>query len=102
MNVCGYCTISCGSSSPSPPPSNYLYNISSIGSTTQGSIPIYTGASLNETEVASEIRQSSTGITISHDLNVQDITSATFTSLNDTINNISGVIYNLTNIQTKV
>jgi len=102
MNVLGFSIQCCGGSSPSPPPSNYLYNISSVGSTTQGSIPIYTGASLNETEVASEIRQSSTGITITNDLNVHNITTATLTDLNTTIDNVTQVIYNLTNIQTKV
>lgn len=83
-------------------PSNYLYNISNVGATTQGSIPVYDGSTLGETQVASQIRQTNTGITITNDLNVGNITTSTVTDLNGTIYNITQLLYNLTNIQTKV
>ena len=85
-----------------PIPSNYLYNVSSVGATTQGSIPVYDGSTLGETQVASEIRQTNTGITITNDLNVGNITTSTVVDLNGTIHNITELLYNLTNIQTKV
>jgi len=103
MNVLGY-PMNCNQSGGGTPiiPSNYLYNVSSVGATTQGSIPVYDGSTLGETQVASEIRQTNTGITITNDLNVGNITTSTVTDLNGTIYNITELLYNLTNIQTKV
>lgn len=105
MNTCGF-NINCcqGSGGGSTPviPSNYLYNVSSIGTTTNGSFPVYDGSNLGETLVSSQLHQTNLGITITNDLNVSNITTATMTDLNTTIDNISEVIYNLTTIQTKV
>lgn len=103
MNVLGF-TMNCCQSSGGTPiiPSNYLYNISNVGATTQGSIPVYDGSTLGETLVSSEIRQTNTGITITNDLNVGNITTGTITDLNGTIYNITQLLYNLTNIQTQV
>jgi hypothetical protein len=104
MNCTGF-PICCGQSGGGGTPiipSNYLYNISSVGATTQGSFPVFDGSSLGETLVSSQLRQTNLGITITNDLNVSNITTATMTDLNTTINNISEVIYNLTTIQTKV
>lgn len=102
MNVLGF-PMNCNQSGGvTPIPSNYLYNVSSVGATTQGSIPVYDGSTLGETQVASEIRQTNTGITITNDLNVGNITTSTVTDLNGTIYNITQLLYNLTNIQTNV
>jgi len=104
MNCLGFtmnCYQSSGGGTPIIP-SNYLYNVSSVGATTQGSIPIYDGSTLGETAVSSEIRQTNTGITITNDLNVGNITTSTVTDLNGTIYNITQLLYNLTNIQTQV
>jgi hypothetical protein len=104
MNTLGFPMNCCQGSGGGTPiiPSNYLYNVSSVGATTQGSIPVYDGSTLGETQVASEIRQTNTGITITNDLNVGNITTSTVTDLNGTIYNITQLLYNLTNIQTKV
>ena len=52
MNTCGF-NINCcqGSGGGGTPviPSNYLYNVSSIGTTTNGSFPVYDGSNLGET-----------------------------------------------------
>jgi hypothetical protein len=104
MNVAGFPINCCqGGGGGSPViPSNYLYNISSVGATTQGAFPVYDGSNLGETSVSSQLQQTNLGITITNDLNVQNITTATLTDLNTTIDNVTQVIYNLTNIQTKV
>lgn len=104
MNCTGYNINCCQSSGGSIPiiPSNYLYNVSSIGTTTNGSFPMFDGSSLGETLVSSQLHQTNLGITITNDLNVSNITTANITDLNTTIDNISQVIYNLTTIQTKV
>jgi hypothetical protein len=104
MNTCGFNINCCQSSGGSTPviPSNYLYNISNIGATTNGRFPMFDGSNLGETLVSSQLQETNTGITISNNLNVSNITTATITDLNTTIDNISQVIYNLTNIQTQV
>ena len=103
MNTAGF-TMNCCQSGGGTPiiPSNYLYNTSNIGATTNGSIPVYDGANLGETQASSQIRQTNTGITITNDLNVNNITTATITDLNGTVYNITQLLYNLTNIQTHV
>ena len=95
MNTLGF-PICCGQGGGSSPiiPENYLYNVSSVGATINGSFPIYDGSSLGETVVSSQMQQTNLGITITNDLNVQNITTSTLTDLNATINNISSVIYN--------
>ena len=104
MNTCGFNINCCQSSSGGSPviPSNYLYNVSTIGSTTNGSFPMFDGSTLGETLVSSQLHQTNLGITITNDLNVSNITTSNITDLNTTIDNISQVIYNLTTIQTKV
>lgn len=105
MNTCGFNINCCQSSSGGITPiipSNYLYNVSSIGSTTNGRFPMFDGSTLGETLVSSQLQQTNLGITITNDLNVSNITTGTITDLNTTIDNISSVIYNLTTIQTKV
>jgi hypothetical protein len=105
MNTCGF-NINCcqGSGGGSTPviPSNYLYNVSNIGATTNGRFPMFDGSNLGETLVSSQLQQTNLGITITNDLNVSNITTANITDLNTTIDNISQVIYNLTSINTKV
>lgn len=103
MNCLGFSINYCPPSSGSPViPSNYLYNTSNIDDTTFGKIPIYSGSNLGETLVSSKIEQTVNGITITNDLNVNNITTADITDLNGTLNNITELLYNLTNIQTKV
>jgi hypothetical protein len=103
MNCLGFSMNCCQSGGGTPIiPSNYLYNTSNIGATTNGSIPVYDGANLGETQASSQIRQTNTGITITNDLNVNNITTGTITDLNGTIHNITDLLFNLTNIQTQV
>jgi len=105
MNTLGWsinCCQSSGGGSTPIIPSNYLYNVSTVGTTVNGSFPVYDGSNLGETLVSSQLHQTNLGVTITNDLNVQNITTATLTDLNTTIDNISQVIYNLTTIQTKV
>ena len=102
MNVLGFPINCCQGSGGGVIPANYLFNTSSIGSTTNGRFPVFDGNSLGETLVSSELLQTNLGITITNDLNVNNITTGTMTNLNATINNINDLLFNLTNIQTKV
>ena len=65
MNVAGFPLNCCqGGGGGSPViPSNYLYNISSVGATTQGTFPVYDGSNLGETSVSSQLQQTNLGIT---------------------------------------
>lgn len=73
-------------------PSNVLLNDSNLGATVVGSIPVYTGSTLGDTVVASNIKQTNLGITISNLQIDSDVATSATTSLNSFIVNVSQVI----------